>query len=187
MATTTLSIIIPTLEVRAERREKLMDVLVPQCSSDVEILMDDREPPVKIGTKLNDMLSVATGKYYACMGDDDMVAEYYIEEILSAAEEDPDFIGWKQNRSVNGRMESQETLIRPDFKYSDRGADRKRPLSTSCPVRTSIGITEPFRDTNWGEDRNWCERVHPKIKSWVYIDKIMYTYQYGQWSLARHD
>lgn len=181
-----LSILIPHVPgARTESLAELMDVLEPQLGDDAEVIIDDTPPPVSTGAKLNALYAKAQGDYVTQVADDDLVPEYYVEAIIEAAAADPDFIGWRQQMTHNGVLQDP-VIIRPDLPYENAGGEMRRSLCVTCPIRREIGASVKFPDRTYGEDRAWEHAVLPKVRTWTFIDRIMYHYRYSSdGSLAR--
>ncbi len=81
-----LSILICHIEERAEKLERLMAVLRPQLTPDVEVLIETDDRQMSIGAKRNLLLEKAKGGYVCFIDDDDLVPDYYVKKILEAME-----------------------------------------------------------------------------------------------------
>jgi len=85
-----LSILIITLPSRADKLQKLLDVLHPQLPSDgsVELIVKEElhynDGGPTLGANRNAAVADATGDYACFVDDDDMVPEYYVARILGA-------------------------------------------------------------------------------------------------------
>ena len=78
-----LSILICTLKGRDEYLNRVLQVLEPQKTDDVEILIESDERQMTIGQKRNKLLDRAIGDYICYVDDDDLVSVDYIEKILN--------------------------------------------------------------------------------------------------------
>ena len=123
-----LSIVIPYYKTY-ELTYKLMEVLVPQITDDVEVfLVDDGcneerldiykdkvnvihcEKNGGMSVALNTGIKKATGKYIGFVDSDDLVTENYIEELINAInnhDEDLIYMDWKD-------MHSGDIIHHPD-------------------------------------------------------------------------
>ena len=88
-----LSILICHVPERAEKLERLMDVLRPQLNDGVEVLIETDAREMTIGAKRNLLLEKAKGQYVCFVDDDDLVPPYYVAKILEAISKHPDCIG----------------------------------------------------------------------------------------------
>jgi glycosyltransferase involved in cell wall biosynthesis len=85
-----LSILIITIPSRADKLQRLLDILNPQLPADgsVEIIVKEELPSndggPTIGANRNAALADASGDYVSFIDDDDLVPKYYVERILKA-------------------------------------------------------------------------------------------------------
>jgi glycosyltransferase involved in cell wall biosynthesis len=162
---------------RTESLNALLERLVGQTiGRPVEIFIY-AEPEYSVGMKRQILMDNAIGKYIAYIDDDDMVPEYYVDEILKAIQKGVDYIGFQMQMSVDG-VDTKPTFHdweRYKYWYDDENG-YYRGVSDKNPVRRSIAVNHPFVDVSLGEDRHWADRVAQDIKTSTYIDKIMYYY-----------
>lgn len=179
-----LSILIPTLQCRAEMLARLMAVLTPQITDEVELLtlLDDGDRTT--GAKRNELLARATSEYVAFVDDDDLVSRDYVGKILSALEKSPDVVTFKVMRYLDGQKWGEQ-IMRMGHTYKIEEDDRVgvywlfRPTHL-CPTRATLAKQVQFKEWNSGEDRDWQERVFPLLKSEVFIDEFLYLYYFRQ-------
>ena len=88
-----LSILICSLREREKSLNKLLEVIEPQRTSEVEIILDTDNGEVTTGFKRNRLLNAAFGEYISFIDDDDLVSNDYIVKILKAIETSPDCCG----------------------------------------------------------------------------------------------
>ena len=74
-----LSILICSLASRADKLQRLMNVLQPQINDSVELLVKTDNGEMPIGKKRNLLLEEASGAYIAFVDDDDLVSEDYVK------------------------------------------------------------------------------------------------------------
>lgn len=183
-----LSILIPTLHKRVAMWTSLVSELSRQAHSidrlsDIEILTrgDDGEKPT--GTKRNELLQSANGKYVVSTDDDDYVYPCYIEEILKAAEQDPDCM------AINGIMTTNGTHLIPwyiskDYQYGAtiRNGQKvyERWPNHITPIRASIAKQFAFPDISFQEDYQWALAIHNSglLKTEVEIVPPLYHYKF---------
>ena len=162
---------------RTESLDTLLETLIPQIAGlPVEIFIY-AEPKYSVGMKRQILMNNATGRYIVYIDDDDMVPEYYVEEIMQAIKQDVDYIGFQMQMSVDG-VDTKPTFHdwgRYKYWYDDENG-YYRGVSDKNPVRRSIAVNHPFVDVSLGEDKHWADRVAQDIKTSTYIDKIMYYY-----------
>lgn len=174
------SILIPTIGQREERFLRLLNVLYPQVkkyNGQIEILAywnNGEHPLWKIR---EDLVKETNGEYVSFIDDDDLVPEYYCDEIMNAIKTSPDYIGWRMQVWHN------EEKLKPTFhslRYSSWTEDDNgfyRNISHLNPIRRDIAIKESFEvEPGIAEDQPWVIKIAPHVKTEVYIDKEMYWY-----------
>ena len=184
-----LSILIPTTEDRKPFLKRLMDNLAPQVADYfpfIEVLQNDSPKPVSIGTKRNELLQRAKGKYVCFIDDDDLVAGNYINLLMEGITKDVDCCSLKGIITEDG---NNPLIFEHALKYkvwltnatSKEGEVRyeRNPNHLNC-IRASIAKQFSFPEKNQGEDHDWSTQVHKSglIKSEHYIDQVIYYYDY---------
>lgn len=172
-----LSILVPTVSVRADQRERLISKLEQQAAGKpVEILSLNDNRQRSIGLKRQALVDVARGKYIAFCDDDDDVAPDYIDHLLEATEFDPDVITFEQQCIWN------ERTFRVVFKagYQDeplgQGDIVKRAPWHVNAWRRELVAECRFPNQNWGEDLAWSIQARRRIRHASHIEKVLHYY-----------
>ncbi len=174
-----LSIFICHLENRKSQLMKLNLTLLSQynqCGGLFESLIEMDNGEMPIGTKRNNLLSQSVGDYVCFIDDDDMVADFYVEEILKAIETEPDCVGF--NGAIvhkNGR-EEPVTYRLGNTAINRKGAVTVCGIGHLNPVKREIALSVKFPDKSSGEDYEYAKALQAKLVSEVFIDKTMYYY-----------
>ena len=179
-----LSILIPTVIGREDKLAKLMSAIEPQLTSEVQVytLCDNKE--MTIGDKRTALYKQAGGLFSVQIDDDDMIPDYYVEEVLKRIDTFPevDCIGYIERCKWGG---SRETFSDFSLRYSEWKEQKNnnefahvRTPFHKTPIRTDIAVQVPFEPIRWGEDHKWSIAINPLLKTEVYIPKVMYIYQY---------
>lgn len=182
-----LSIIIPYYNTPA-MTEELLGVLVPQLTSETEvILVDDgsRLPfktkhKVKIIRKENGGVASArnvgmdnaNGSYLTFIDSDDLITEDYIKLILGAIKDEPDtvYISWRSlDRRLGKVIESEKDEFNPWNRCIWNRVFKKEWLN-------GLRFNE---DLMVAEDDDFLKRL-PEAKSKTYISKQIYLYRSGR-------
>jgi glycosyltransferase involved in cell wall biosynthesis len=182
-----LSILICARYDRNESLVVLLRNLNEQKTDAVEILVDYGDPcglpgdKLTIGDKRNRLLSDANGEWVCFIDDDDVPAPMYVREILKAADKNPDCIGFKVDRFLNGNHFGVAIHSRRFRFFSRRTFGRNEeavswPPNHLNPIRTSLARQTGFKSLNRGEDRDYAERLWPLLRTEVFIDKTLYFY-----------
>lgn len=185
-----LSILICSLWKRAGMLATLLSNLEDQITRlnvfdkvEIRILPDNGEQPT--GTKRNTLMDQSTGIYVVFIDDDDKVPEYYIEELLKAAESDADCFSISGIMTTHG-LNEQYWNISKDFEYrtlrdSNGKESYERFPNHITPTKRSIASQFKFPDLYTFEDYQWALAMRQSglIKTEHRIDRHpMYIYDF---------
>lgn len=179
-----LTILIPTIDERAAKLQRLLDILTPQCPYyDVKITIDCDNRVKSIGQKRNDLVNTVTTPYCVFIDDDDEVSNLYVEKIMEGINKGVDGIGFKGIMTVDGKY-PQEFIHAKEYSYTSvkKGVQSKhyRPLNHLNPMRTEFFKVIPFPEINQGEDTTFCLKLQELdlIQSEHFIDETIYFYKF---------
>lgn len=176
----TLSILIPSLIERNELfLQKLLGNLNTQIKNKpVELIVFSDNANRPIGTKRNDLLKLAKGKYISFIDDDDRVSEDYVELILNEINSwSPDVVVFDAIISFDGTNEKLVKYGR-EFDYCEKPEAYYRHPN-HLMVHKRENITEYFKDIKTGEDDEWAQRMLPRIVTQSRINKVLYYYDHN--------
>jgi glycosyltransferase involved in cell wall biosynthesis len=172
-----LSILICSLVGREVSLKKLLNLLEPQKTDDIEIIVDIDNKEVTTGAKRNRLLKKATGEYIAFIDDDDLVSNDYIFKILNAIESKPDCCG------MEGLITFKKQNITRTFIHSIKYNSwfTKDEVYYRCPnhlspVKRILALKAMFPDLTISEDIEYSKRLLPFLKTEVYIKNPIYFY-----------
>lgn len=175
-----LSILIATLNSRKEYLQRLLDVLEPQLTDDVEILIAADDGQQRTGAKRNALLQASSARYISFIDDDDLVSPDYVASILTAAETDADAIGFYVKRYHDDRDDGKATH---SIRYRNRAETiqngvkhHERPINHLNPIKREIALAAQFPDWTIGEDNAYADKLRDLLKSETFINKELYTY-----------
>jgi hypothetical protein len=155
------SVLIPTIPGReaslqsllASLREKVAR-LAPHLRVEYSINFDKREK--SIGTKRQELLQGAKGKYMAFIDDDDAITDAYIEDLR-------DTIGGSFHvMRLRGQIQQYtftHSLENPLSGMMARGEVFLRPPNHLNPMLTDVAKLVSFGDATRGEDLDWTIRL----------------------------
>lgn len=180
-----LSILIPTLESRAEvfarMHHKLRDqIRVCALEHQVEIvsLVDGGERST--GAKRNALMARARGTFVVSVDDDDDVSQNYVRLIADALRAHPevDCLGIKGLRFFRGghpRLFIYSTRYR---EYRTEGGMDLRPPHHLNPIRREIALRYKFEDVSYSEDADWAMRMSREraLRREFFVDEVIYHY-----------
>lgn len=177
-----LSILILSINSRADLLARLLETITPQLTPEVELLTLIDNGEKSIGAKRNELLDKSTGRYVCFVDDDDLVADDFVASITNAIKLDPDAVGFRLAYSVDGRYQADAIHSIRNRKWETVIRDGKRVYLRTPnhlnPVRREIALRHRFPELNHGEDREFSQRIMPDISTEVFIDCVMYQYLY---------
>jgi GT2 family glycosyltransferase len=186
-----ISILICSLCRRHEMLARLENHLMNQIidclalDSKVEVLIETDNGERPTGTKRNILMEQAKGKYVVFVDDDDWVPNYYIEELLKAAESDKDAFAINGSMTTNGRDEVLWYISKDNEYKAKKGSDGNtyyvRWPNHITPIRASIAKQFMFQDISYGEDYAWSVEIRKSglIQTETLIGKPMYHYRFN--------
>lgn len=167
-----LSICIASLPARRARLDAMVDELFYQartcCPGEVEVLVDDRAPPVSIGEKRQALLERARGHFIVYVDDDDAVAHDYVERITDALRNNPDvdclaMRGWLS--ATNGLPAKRWEISRSHERWSEEPSAYLRSTNHLAPVRREIALRVGFSSVSHGEDSEYARWLRPLLST----------------------
>jgi hypothetical protein len=156
-----VTFLIPTIAGRerslqtlmASIREK-MGRLAPHLRYNINLAFDNRE--MSIGTKRQQLLQGAEGKYSAFIDDDDNITDAYVEDLVQTVQGSHPVMRLRgQIARYTFTHSLQNTLTSP----MARGEVFLRPPNHLNPMMTDVAKLIPFADAVRGEDLDWTMRL----------------------------
>jgi len=186
-----LTICIPSITSRNEQFIKLFNNLHNQIidwklSDKAHVIHEIDNKEISIGAKRQKMYECAKGKFCVQIDDDDSVAGDYVNQVVTAIEQNPDadFIGSYESCNVDGdKFLTKHSNVFPDwcdYKVSmKKGICRYgRTPFMKDPILTEHCLKIGVQDMRFAEDHDFARRlkVSGLIKNEVFIDDILYYY-----------
>jgi glycosyltransferase involved in cell wall biosynthesis len=180
-----LSILICTLEERKQFLQRLLNILKPQKTDNVEILVNCDNGKKTIGQKRNELLNEATGEYIAFCDDDDRVSNRYVELILKALESNPDTVGIHLLMTTD-KVITEKTYHSIKYRswYDEPDPDKLwlkryfRNPNHLNPVKREHALKVMFPEINMGEDKVYSTNLLQYLKTEEYIPEPIYFYEF---------
>lgn len=172
----TLSILIASTNDRKPMLDNLMRFLKAQKTSEVEVLASIDNGESSIGSKRNDLLKSATGKYVAFLDDDDMISPYYVSNILDAAKHDSDCIGI---RGIIVTNDFGPRVFIHSLQYThwfEKDEIYYRCPNHLNPIKREIALATGFPNISNQEDKSFAFSIQGKIKTETFIETPLYYY-----------
>jgi hypothetical protein len=173
-----LSILVPTLKQRSVFFNRLLDIVCPQLTDEVELVTECDSGELEIGTKRNLLVAKAKGDYVAFVDDDDRISKDYVSRILGAVKTNPDCVGIEGIYTYGRDKRKFMSSLRYKSWY-EKGTELFRCPNHLNPVLRSIASKVPFPEKSWGEDMTYSIGIRPFLKTEVYLEGPIYFYDYN--------
>lgn len=182
-----LSILIRTVPERTEQFRALRDHLIQQMPDElmefVEIISDATpRDQMSSGKKANLLMRKANGKYVVYIDDDDWVPDYYVTEMLKAAESDADCFAINGTMTTDGGSPITWRLSRLNDNVTVVENGREvylRKTNHITAVKREIALQAGFPDKSNAEDKGYSDRLTPLCKTEYLILPPMYEYRFS--------
>ena len=178
-----LSILIPTLESRADKFNSLMENLnfqikMLQAESSVEVLSICDNKQVSVGFKRNKLIEMSEGKYVCFIDDDDAIAPNYVQLILNAITNNPDVVTFCGRYFVEGKFDRDFT-ISLYVTHEDTATHLYRKPHHLCPVKRYIALDCPYPNISNGEDYAYSLLLNKYLLTEYHIKDQIYDYLFS--------
>lgn len=171
-----LSVLICTLPNRIQFLNKLLEILSPQMTDEVELIYLGDNKKISVGEKRNKLIAIANGEYISFIDDDDIVAEDYVQEILNGIKLKPDVFCFGAYRHQDGK---KDRAVEYSLKFLK---DRNTPsLYERLPNHLMVwkkSIVCEFEHLNYGEDGLWAKKMKEIAKTQQRTKRILYQYYF---------
>lgn len=177
-----LSILIATILERKKQFNLLREEFCRQIGDlPVELLWEQDNKEISVGEKRQKLLSRSKGLYIVYFDDDDFPEPYYVSEIISALQTEPDCLGYLILMTTNGVNEQIccHSIRYPEWKTKVDGYDYVRNCSHFNVIKRELAAQIGFQDKRFGEDRPYSDDVTKLCRTEVFINKIMFRYRYS--------
>ena len=176
-----LSILVPTIPSRGELLSRLLAILAPQVTPEVEILVNMDSGAKTIGDKRNSLLRAAEGEYVSSIDDDDLVSSDYIEQLMVGINLGVDVVSIRGLYFENG-VHKGETIDKPYQAWRTIPGDGTltflRGTQHLDAIRREIAQSVKFENRGWGEDSIWSKTLEMKFPNLTSYQVPMNVYFY---------
>lgn len=166
---------------------ELMQTFHPSLG-DIEIVVDDSkrflDGGLSIGHKRQALLDRATGKYLLYLDSDDWIAPNYLETVVRLAQYDKDLLTFKNLTKLYNYWMVVDMSLKYTVNEEGRpGMITRRPWHVNG-VKRIYAKQHRFKNTSYGEDWSWFERVLSHCQTEEHSDAIIHEYRHGKHSEA---
>lgn len=175
-----LSILVCRLKKREEQYKRLMEILEPQMTPEIEVLFleDNGEQPV--GVKRNSLILSATGKYICFIDDDDRISENYIDQVIRGIKLGVDCCSLVGEITTNGKDPKIFVHSIEHKEYYEKDGVYYRPPNHLNVIKKSIAEKFFFPPKDFGEDTDWAMQICKAgvLKTEHKVKRTIYYYDY---------
>lgn len=182
----TWTILVPTLGERRPLFERLMSGLLPQLdpwTGSVRVVGWFNNGSPSLPKIRQTMVERAQTDYVSFVDDDDLVAPYYVAEVMSALKDQPDYVGFQVQCYSDNAPTAVSHHSLENRKWRNLPGRYERDISHLNPIRTVLAKRASFAKVGAGvaEDRAWADQLRRSrvLKTQVFIPRIMYHYLYS--------
>lgn len=174
-----LSILIPTLPERQHYLNELLQCLIAQGNSEIEVLTDNRPRSITTGEKRNALLQRAKGLYSWFIDDDDLIMHGAINAIFKAFESEPDCLAINGIMTTNGKN-AERWKIAIGNPYEKVNGVYLRYPNHITPMKREIASQVKFQHITVQEDYKWATELKERglLKTQVVVDTPVYHYRF---------
>lgn len=180
-----ISILICSLHSRASLLRILRDHLDSQIGNKTDLVQvldncDDKQSST--GTKRNQLVDSAKGKYIIFIDDDDWVPDYYVSELLKASESNADCFAINGIMTTDGAQEVKWKLSKDNDNvtiWQGKKYIYLRKTNHITAVKRELALLAPFPDKSNAEDKAYSDAVNKYLKTEYVIEKPMYHYRFS--------
>ncbi len=178
----TWEILLPTVVNRAEKFERLMNVLAPQVEKykgDIQVVVCWNNYEHELSELRQAMIEDTTAKYINFIDDDDLVTDDYCDTIYPLLD-GVDYIGFRVAFIQHGEKQKQVIHSLTCEGWTDNAEGYYRRGTLINPTKASIMKKVGFKESDYRkgipEDTTYARNVDPYLKAEHFIDKEIHIY-----------
>lgn len=177
------SILVPTLGERRPLFERLMALLLAQAEQHgerVRVIGWFNNGSPSLPKIRQAMVKAVTTDYLCFFDDDDLPSPFYVDQVLTALDQKPDYVGFQVQCYSNGRPIAVAYHSLEHRRWRNLPGRFERDISHINPIRSVLARQADFSLTRSGgaEDRAWADQLRRSrtVRTQVVIDRILYHY-----------
>lgn len=177
----TWDILVASIEHRTDMLDALLGELERQLVPGVGVIVFRDNLETALSNKCQRLLESSTAEYVSFVDDDDMVAEDYVQAIMEALKQNPDYVGFNVLYTVDGNPQLPALHSLKHGGWRSEADALYRDISHLNPIRRELALRSPWT----GRDDHVCDaqwaaglREQGCVKTEVYIPRDMYHYRW---------
>lgn len=182
----TWDILVPTLGERRPLFERLLAGLLPQLdpyAGRVRVVGWHNNGSPSLPKIRQTMVLGSPADYVSFVDDDDLVAPYYVDEVVAALADRPDYVGFQVQCYSDGVPTALAYHSLEYSRWRNFPGRYERDISHINPVRTVLARRARFDQVGPGsaEDRAWAGQLRRArlLRTQALIPRIMYHYLFS--------
>lgn len=172
-------ILICSIPHRDEMLTSLLTELGRQHQPGLGVLVCRDNIDLEYGAKCQKLLDASTAEYVSFLDDDDWIEPDFIEAIMEALDQRPDYVGFNVNFTEDGvkqmpvyhSLQHNGWVNNPEALYRD--------IVHFNPIRRDLAVQSSWSG-GCGADRHWADRLRDLgcVRTEVYIDRELHHYRH---------
>ena len=173
----TWDILICSVWQRTDLLTGLLGELQRQWQPGLRVLVARDNLEMSVGDKRQMLLQAAGAEYVSFIDDDDSVAPDFVERIMGALAERPDYVGFRVHCTERGEPRVHAIHSLANSGWHNTAHTLYRDISHLNPMPRTLAIQSGF-EGGYGEDGRWVDGLRGLLHTEVYIDSDLYYYQH---------
>jgi glycosyltransferase involved in cell wall biosynthesis len=149
--------------------------------NEVQLVINIDNGETILGTKRNQCIDSALGKYVIFVDDDDIISNNYISTLIETIKHphDVDVISFIVNVSLNnGPVKPCYYSITYKEDYNEANSYHRLP-NHICAIKTEIAKAVGFKPILYAEDADFSKRAKEHLHSEIMINETLYYYNFN--------
>lgn len=176
----TWDILLPTIPHRHEGLSILLGEISRQWMPGLGVLVSRdnlARPGVASYAKWNDLTRASGADYISFFGDDDFMAPDFVERVMEALQQEPDYVGFPVRYTLDGVLQVPVLHSLRYGGWSNHPDMLLRDIVHCNPIRRELALLTSWGTEHINEDALWSARLRQHVRTEMWIPDPMYYYQ----------
>ncbi len=171
-------ILIPSICHRTEQLDALLDELGRQRLPGMGAIVYRDNRDEVYGPKCQRLYEASEADYVSMLDDDDWVSHDYVEAVMAALQEGPDYVGYKILYTEHGVPQRPVVHSLKAGGWHDSEGILWRDICHKNPMRRDLALRGQWM-FDGGADIHWADQIRSLgiVRSEVFIDRELYHYR----------